>query len=81
MIDRDALDETIATLVRRLLDSRVPGGWWEGHLSSSALSTATAVSALTLAAADDVSPGLTWLATNQNADGGWGGTRFSIAAT
>lgn len=84
MIDRDALDQTIGNLVSRLLDRRVAGGWWEGHLSSSALSTATAVSALTLSGDDNVDPGLAWLATNQNADGGWGDTvlnRSNISTT
>ena len=77
MSDREALDRTIANLVERLLERRVMGGWWEGHLSSSALSTATAVSALMLAAGDNVDPGLGWLAANQNADGGWGDTVLS----
>jgi squalene-hopene/tetraprenyl-beta-curcumene cyclase len=77
MIDIAALDETIANLVARLLDRRAPGGWWEGCLSSSALSTATAVSALTLARGDDADPGLRWLSSNQNADGGWGDTVLS----
>jgi len=84
MIDREALDDTITNLAARLLDSRVPGGWWEGHLSGSALSTATAVSALTLAAGDDDRPGLSWLADNQNADGGWGDTvlnRSNVSTT
>jgi squalene-hopene/tetraprenyl-beta-curcumene cyclase len=73
----DALDRTIDNLVARLLERRTSGGWWEGYLSSSALSTATAVSALSLATDDDVSPGLCWLAANQNADGGWGDTVLS----
>jgi squalene-hopene/tetraprenyl-beta-curcumene cyclase len=77
MFDRDALEETIANLVSSLLSCRVPGGWWEGRLSSSALSTATAVSALTLAGGGNVDPGLAWLAHNQNADGGWGDTVLS----
>lgn len=77
MIACDALDQTIATLVSRLMDQRVAGGWWEGRLSSSALSTATAVSALTLATDGDVDPGLAWLARHQNADGGWGDTVLS----
>ena len=57
-----------------LLDARTPSGHWEGELSSSALSTATAVSALTLAGghADLVREGLRWLAANQNDDGGFG---------
>ncbi len=74
---RDALDRTVDNLVARLLACRTQGGWWEGHLSSSALSTATAVSALSLTTHDDVSPGLDWLASNQNADGGWGDTVLS----
>src|SRR5258708_5070232 len=84
MIDRDALDQTIVNLVSRLLDRRVAGGWWEGRLSSSALSTATAVSALALAGDDNVNAGLAWLAANQNADGGWGDTvlnRSNISTT
>ncbi len=71
-------DETLQNLAGQLLAHRVSGGWWEGHLSSSALSTATAVSALALASPDAaVQPGLDWLAANQNADGGWGDTVLS----
>ena len=73
----DALNRTIDTLVERLIARRTPGGWWEGHLSSSALSTATAVSALALTTDDDISLGLSWLASNQNSDGGWGDTVLS----
>ena len=84
MIDRAALDQTIDNLIARLLSRRVEGGWWEGYLSSSALSTATAVSALSLTTGDDVEPGLAWLAGTQNADGGWGDTtrsRTNISTT
>ena len=42
--------EAVLERVRRaLLDKRVPAGYWEGHLSSSALATATAVVALATA--------------------------------
>lgn len=55
-----------------------PQGPWAGHLSSSALSTATAVVALaTVGEASDarlVRDGLDWLVRNANADGGWGDT-------
>lgn len=62
----------------RLLAERSPGGFWVGELSSSALSTATAVSALALGAnprhAPLVHSGVRWLASHQNPDGGWGDT-------
>ena len=76
MIDGRA-GRTIANLVARLLERRTPGGWWEGYLSSSALSTATAVSALALATSDDVDAGTPLAGSNQNADGGWGDTVLS----
>jgi squalene-hopene/tetraprenyl-beta-curcumene cyclase len=44
-----AVERTIATLTERLLARRTPSGHWEGQLASSALATATATVALTLA--------------------------------
>jgi len=65
---------------RRLL-RRFGGGHWEGELSSSALSTATAVTALTLVDRTRhealIRRGLAWLARHRNADGGWGDTVLS----
>ncbi|MEM8678780.1 MAG: prenyltransferase/squalene oxidase repeat-containing protein [Planctomycetota bacterium] len=61
------------------------GTHWVGELASSALSTATAVSALSLAqpAPDSRSPlvdaGIDWLITHQNEDGGWGDTVDSVS--
>lgn len=60
-------------------------GHWEGELSSSALSTATAVTALaeidrqrgSSRDADLIAKGLRWLATHRNQDGGWGDTEKS----
>src|SRR3954469_13529169 len=56
-------------------------GHWEGELSSSALSTATAVTALATvdrgAHAHEIGGGLRWLAEHVNADGGWGDTVLS----
>ncbi|MBL9126352.1 MAG: hypothetical protein JNL97_01835, partial [Verrucomicrobiales bacterium] len=53
-------------------------GPWTGELSSSALSTATAVTALArvdpVGHADLVRGGLRWLADHANPDGGWGDT-------
>lgn len=70
-------------------------GHWEGELSASALSTATAVFALhqywaTAPASVEsrrvdrdcdrlVRAGLAWLALHQNADGGWGDTIKSVS--
>ena len=45
-VDREALLETLANARAALLAARGPHGHWEGELSSSALSTATAVFAL-----------------------------------
>ena len=75
--------EFLATVRRALLARRVAAGYWEGRLSSSALATATAVTAFAVtreAGAVDVSAeplvnnGLRWLTTNVNGDGGWGDT-------
>jgi len=66
-----------------LLAERVPAGHWVGELSTSALSTATAVMALHLANPfeyrDLIDNGLRWLAGHQNADGGWGDTVKSVS--
>jgi squalene-hopene/tetraprenyl-beta-curcumene cyclase len=77
-LDRRLLDETHSRLAKALLAERDPSGHWAGSLSSSALSTATAVFALHLADPDKhktlITNGLDWLARNQNPDGGWGDT-------
>jgi squalene-hopene/tetraprenyl-beta-curcumene cyclase len=70
-----------------LLEARTPDGHWEGRLSTSALSTATAVIALAVAKGDTrslVERGAAWLAAHANADGGWGDTpesRSNISTT
>jgi squalene-hopene/tetraprenyl-beta-curcumene cyclase len=63
------------------LAARGPHGCWEGHLSSSALSTATALVTLSLydRHADLIHGGLRWLADTQNPDGGWGDTTRSLS--
>jgi squalene-hopene/tetraprenyl-beta-curcumene cyclase len=74
---------TLANARRRLLAARTPAGHWEGHLSSSALSTATALFALHLHDPTRhralIDAGLTWLLRTQNDDGGWGDTTQSLS--
>lgn len=61
-----------------LLAELDPSGHWVGQLSSSALSTATAVTALATTDKDGhaslLQAGLDWLAGHDNPDGGWGDT-------
>jgi len=80
--------------VEALLRERAPEGHWVGELSSSALSTATAITALALVweRTEDrgqtaevrsqrsvLERGLQWLAAHQNPDGGWGDTVKSLS--
>lgn len=77
--------ETLDRLTEGLLAARTPDGHWTGALSSSALSTATAVIALTLvrrhggaaACGQHVRGGVAWLARTRNGDGSWGDTTDS----
>lgn len=94
MIELTAAQESLTALARRLLDARARPDHWEGHLSSSALSTGTAVLALHLTAqrrgpaGESLKPlitaGVRWLVEHQNDDGGWGDTirsRANISTT
>lgn len=77
----DALDSAIARTRAHLDSLRNEHGHWEGHLSSSALATATAIVALALVDRHKhavlVQRGARWLCDHQNADGGWGDTTIS----
>ena len=89
LVASEAFCETRARAVERLLDSRTSAGHWTGQLSSSALSTATAINALRLADAASTTAGqpasfgslirrgCDWLATTQLPDGSWGDTTAS----
>ena len=77
------LQTTLRNARATLLRERTPGGYWEGELSSSALSTTTAITALHLVDAKGnaslVERGSLWLLANQNKDGGWGDTVDSLS--
>ncbi len=87
--DRRLAEQTLNNATRQLLDCRVEGGYWEGELASSALSTATAVFALSLWLKKHkpgneelrriIVDGVRWLTYHQNADGGWGDTVLSLS--
>ena len=79
--------EALSIASDALLRERSLRGHWEGELCSSALSTATAVIALTRLSSDAREPGdsnridhgLRWLVETQNRDGGWGDTVRSLS--
>jgi squalene-hopene/tetraprenyl-beta-curcumene cyclase len=79
MLDR--LKTTLNHTRSHLLSLRNADGYWTGELSSSALSTATALVALhevdALHHASLILAGAQWLMANQNVDGGWGDTTIS----
>ena len=92
MIDKQRLNAALETVRQQLLGEREPSEHWTGRLSSSALSTATAVSALALVGRNStegggplgqrqrlVDRGLEYLAGCQNPDGGWGDTDKSLS--
>jgi squalene-hopene/tetraprenyl-beta-curcumene cyclase len=77
-MNAERVQAALRTACAALRARQKPGGFWEGHLSSSALSSATAMSALALAGhREDVTRltgGARWLVGTQNPDGGWGDT-------
>ncbi|HEX3659427.1 MAG TPA: prenyltransferase/squalene oxidase repeat-containing protein [Pirellulales bacterium] len=94
MVDAERVSKAFQTASQDLLDQRHAQGHWIGELSSSALSTATAISAISVAKPEQVrtllpnadqSPedlvtaGIAWLAAHQNRDGGWGDTDQSFS--
>ncbi len=86
-IDSQRLRAALTKATTELLAERNAQGFWAGELSSSALSTATAVTALAVAGRESqisnlksqIDSGLRWLAGHQNADGGWGDTTKSLS--
>ena len=78
ILDSDAFQAARRAAVATLLDRRSADGHWIGRLSSSALSTATAINALRLVDASThaagIEAGVQWLVATQLADGSWGDT-------
>ena len=84
LIDLARLRRALDTARAALLSERNASGHWSGELSASALSTATAITALALVGKNGgttasthqplIERGLDWLAQHRNADGGWGDT-------
>jgi len=86
-------ERCLIRLRSELFAARVDGGYWTGELSASALSTATAISALSVVIGQSikqdealihlVTRGCRYLDSQQNADGGYGDTdrNYSNIAT
>jgi squalene-hopene/tetraprenyl-beta-curcumene cyclase len=88
VLTTDRLESAYQTALTALLAERTPEGHWVGELSTSALSTAVAVSALASVRKGTsrygsfdalIAGGLHWLAEHQNIDGGWGDTVKSFS--
>jgi squalene-hopene/tetraprenyl-beta-curcumene cyclase len=93
-IDLTRIEAALAKARAALLAEQCSAGHWVGDLSSSALSTATAVTALAVAGRalhgarskvqgsrfkTQSNAGLAWLAAHANRDGGWGDTPLSLS--
>lgn len=86
-IDTDRLQNALQIAAGELLSARNDQGYWTGELSSSALSTATAVVALSIYGRElpseifksKIQRGIEWLARHANPDGGWGDTTKSLS--
>jgi prenyltransferase beta subunit len=80
-MENDLLKIQLQVLNDRLKKEQNSNGFWSGMLSSSALSTATAIVALKIYGdrADDelIQSGYNWLCSNINGDGGFGDTPAS----
>jgi hypothetical protein len=78
MIDKEQLQKQYKTLIDLLIKEQNKDGFWTGRLSSSALSTAVAITALKIKGSSEykakIEKGLDWLLHHVNGDGGFGDT-------
>ncbi len=83
MTDPGLVATTLTNARNALLAERNAQGHWTGELSTSALSTVTALVALGLVDGrthrTHIASACAWLAAHQNADGGWGDTVKSFS--
>jgi hypothetical protein len=77
-MEKELLNYRFLSLCTRLLNEQNKDGFWSGMLSSSALSTATAIVALKIYGCkednEQTLSGFDWLCTHINPDGGFGDT-------
>jgi squalene-hopene/tetraprenyl-beta-curcumene cyclase len=88
------LDQAIGKILEQLREQQTPEGFWTGELAASALSTATAISALCLSLQSEnqqpsglpreamgqwIERGARWLRQTQREDGGFGDTDRSVS--
>ena len=80
-VDKNKLEQSLNTVRDHLVGSMANDCCWQGRLSSSALSTATAITSLSLVDKGKhknlIDAGIEWLIANVNDDGGWGDTPVS----
>ncbi len=79
----DTLRKACRSVLEKVMEHRdADSGVWTGELSSSALGTALAITALEAGEATDrtlAEAGANWLCLHANADGGWGDTPESVS--
>ncbi|WP_372365697.1 prenyltransferase/squalene oxidase repeat-containing protein [Candidatus Uabimicrobium sp. HlEnr_7] len=82
-MDTHLLNQAAQNTLSKLQSLQVEEQRWIGELAPSALSTATAICALSIVDFDQhksyIEQGAEWLARNVNEDGGWGDTPLSLS--
>lgn len=78
-----SLQDQFKTLRNALIEEKNSGGFWSGHLASSALATSVAIVAFKVQGQEEnqqrIDSGLNWLLQHVNKDGGYGDTPQSMS--